>query len=1492
MKKTLPMRLLAVVACVAMLVTVIPIFAAAETIITEIVITNADMTPVIGKPAGNYLAYTLPDDAPYVCLHHYWYNDTKGFMLKEDDVFVEGDLYSLEWSISPKDGYAFSSATTLSLNGGEGSIDYENTVVVEYDCGIWSERTEAVTALPIKSILITDVDGTPVVGERASNNVSYTLPDNAHFTCTDCYWYSITKRVPLSENEFFTKEDVYCLVWEIVPDDGYTFYNGYLPIYIYNVNGAAKGIAGDTNVAGDSGIIYSGIFYPSDQPAISEIHLFDVDLTPVAGERAGDHLTYALPDDAPYTCTHQFWFNDSKGTSLSEDDLFEAGDSYSLAWMLEPREGHTFSSAVDISLNGSEEGIDRADTLIGETQCTVWTQPVSAVVPPISEIRLTDAEFTPVADEMAGDHLSYTLPDGAQYTCTEHYWYNNSEGVSLGEDDSFVGGNSYSLRWVLVPNEGYTFDTGANISLNDGTENIDAENTSVAEDRCVISTTPMEALAATVITEINLIYPDVPVAGAIVGDYMKPTLADGAHCYCGACWWEDVSQGFEPGASDAFVEGDAYITRLILWTDEGYTFADDTKILVNGKEGRINYDYTWFSGNMCNIWTIPVETIPPTLISEINLTDVEVAPVVGERAGDHLKLTLPDNAPYTCKEYFWYGDSESVQLEENDIFAAGKTYSIKWLIVPNAGYAFADDVKILINGTEGKIDEANTVCSRNACGIWSKPVETPPPTIISEINLTDVDVTPILDEKAGDLLHVTLPENCGYTVYAHCWFEDGGVMDADKTFAEGSRYAVCITLKAEPEYAFAEDAVVTVNGSAEKIDADYGGYYNAQEFDIWTIYSEPQPVFDLESGIHLMVGKTWVNTKNAADVLHNGCVSYDDATKTLTLKNLTVLGCSYVEDAEAYCTIYADQFITINLLGNSMVHQGVATQDKTCCGIYICGSGDCPPLLTGDGGLAVYAGDTTSGNSTAIFESADNVEIAATGNLFFQAGICGETGDSNPISCPGNVLFSGLNVRHNLSLVSGKEIDVQCAFLCDVKATMFTVDEYESVEAPAECFEKKDGVTYFRSGEGYTEVDFSFREAVIDTIEINGSSHAIIDGKASDNPGFTVPEGAPYHFEPDSVYWMNDTDGVKMNGDDTFEKGKLYSVGGYLVADEEYVFAAKPTILLNGGKLITFKERTKIDGTNEHRFSVWGQSREAAVGIIDTVEIDGFSVPIAGDKAGDYINLTIPEGAHYAFVPGSLCWTNYTDVIDVDDYATFEKGKFYALGGTLIADEGYAFTENPTVLLNGGKFDIDEEYTYVKGTDDRYFYVSGISKEAVDPTELGKVKVDLRIGDKEFYGVEGNETLIVESLDDVQNITVLTQNGVDIEGMSDDWSMSTKFLDSEGRGVLEVQVFEEGNGYITFNLQSHYADCPGANVDDFQIMLITVKLPAAALLGDVNGDGAVNMKDVLLMRKYLAGMDVEYDAQNADCNGDGDVNMKDVLMLRKFLAGLIEKLGA
>ncbi len=61
------------------------------------------------------------------------------------------------------------------------------------------------------------------------------------------------------------------------------------------------------------------------------------------------------------------------------------------------------------------------------------------------------------------------------------------------------------------------------------------------------------------------------------------------------------------------------------------------------------------------------------------------------------------------------------------------------------------------------------------------------------------------------------------------------------------------------------------------------------------------------------------------------------------------------------------------------------------------------------------------------------------------------------------------------------------------------------------------------------------------------------------------------------------------------------------------------------------------------------------------------------------------------------------------------------------------------------------------------------------------------------------------------------------------------------------------------------------------------------LSGDVNDDGILDMKDVLAIRKYLAGLTDEIDKTNADANMDESLDMKDVLIIRKHLAGILEE---
>ena len=61
------------------------------------------------------------------------------------------------------------------------------------------------------------------------------------------------------------------------------------------------------------------------------------------------------------------------------------------------------------------------------------------------------------------------------------------------------------------------------------------------------------------------------------------------------------------------------------------------------------------------------------------------------------------------------------------------------------------------------------------------------------------------------------------------------------------------------------------------------------------------------------------------------------------------------------------------------------------------------------------------------------------------------------------------------------------------------------------------------------------------------------------------------------------------------------------------------------------------------------------------------------------------------------------------------------------------------------------------------------------------------------------------------------------------------------------------------------------------------------LLGDANDDTNVTLKDVLLVRRYVAGVAFEKELNSiaADTDKDGDVTLKDVLVLRKVVAGVL-----
>ncbi|MCD7769222.1 MAG: dockerin type I domain-containing protein, partial [Oscillospiraceae bacterium] len=58
-------------------------------------------------------------------------------------------------------------------------------------------------------------------------------------------------------------------------------------------------------------------------------------------------------------------------------------------------------------------------------------------------------------------------------------------------------------------------------------------------------------------------------------------------------------------------------------------------------------------------------------------------------------------------------------------------------------------------------------------------------------------------------------------------------------------------------------------------------------------------------------------------------------------------------------------------------------------------------------------------------------------------------------------------------------------------------------------------------------------------------------------------------------------------------------------------------------------------------------------------------------------------------------------------------------------------------------------------------------------------------------------------------------------------------------------------------------------------------------LGDVNGDGKINTRDIILVSQYLAGLAELSVEKAADVNVDGRINTRDLILISQYVAGLI-----
>lgn len=118
---------------------------------------------------------------------------------------------------------------------------------------------------------------------------------------------------------------------------------------------------------------------------------------------------------------------------------------------------------------------------------------------------------------------------------------------------------------------------------------------------------------------------------------------------------------------------------------------------------------------------------------------------------------------------------------------------------------------------------------------------------------------------------------------------------------------------------------------------------------------------------------------------------------------------------------------------------------------------------------------------------------------------------------------------------------------------------------------------------------------------------------------------------------------------------------------------------------------------------------------------------------------------------------------------------------------------------------------------------------------------------------------------------------------SNDWQRMVFLIYTGANEYAEpnIRIYNNGVGYAddfaVYELDSDYAvKCINAG------KLVT---PVHKMLGDVNGDTLINIKDLIRIKKALAKVTQDYIRINADIDSDGEITAADISELKKYLMG-------
>ena len=517
---------------------------------------------------------------------------------------------------------------------------------------------------------------------------------------------------------------------------------------------------------------------------IDKVEITNVPTAEIGGEATVEGIT--IPENVGYEITHKAWYEvprEGAHVQLEEDDVFEKGKKYRLQMTIAPKTGFEFSDGYEITVNG-----ETPDEYWGSNPIQVFQN--YSFLDKIDKIEVSNVPTAEIGGKATTQGI--TIPDGANYTVGDISWYNYTTDEYLEEGDVFEKGYTYNLGMTINAASGYEFTEDTEVVVNG--ETLTNNDYYASEQYADIW---KEYSFAEKIDKVEINNAPIAEVGkeATVSGMTVPEGANYEIDYDYTKWYNDAT-GAE---ATIFEEGNRYSLCIAINAKDGYEFAEDAVVLVNGEEV---YEEVYLYRDWGEIYC---EYSFMEQIDKIEIQDELPEAKVGEKAGEG-KLEVAKNAKYSANYAWITGNWDSGMEQILDEFEVGKAYMLAVSVEPDEGCEFTEDVVVTI---AGKPVDSVFITNQGNLFIIMETHD------LGENTIDKIEIT-ATEPKAGEKISaddVKVPEDAKYEILYATWCDaKTGKELTTGTFEEGKQYQLMVVVQTEEGVYLSNDVKIMLNG--------------------------------------------------------------------------------------------------------------------------------------------------------------------------------------------------------------------------------------------------------------------------------------------------------------------------------------------------------------------------------------------------------------------------------------------------------------------------------------------------------------------------------------------------------------------------------------------------------------------------------------------------------------------------------------------------------